>query len=71
MSHCNVTSCDFRLQMTMKDARSKEKEFFNSKAEYADLQNTGTTFLAEKLSAHLINEIMKSLPSITSFIDQR
>ena len=32
-------------------------------------QNTGTTFLAEKLSNHLINEIMKSLPSIQSYIE--
>ncbi len=59
------------LQMSMKDARSKEKDFFLGKAEYADLQNTGTTYLAEKLSAHLINEIMKSLPSISSYIDQK
>ena len=61
----------FDAQMTMKDARTKEKEFFLSKPEYADLGNVGTTYLAEKLSAHLINEIMKSLPSITSYIDQR
>jgi hypothetical protein len=32
-------------------------------------QNTGTGFLSEKLSAHLINEIMKALPSIQSYIE--
>jgi hypothetical protein len=59
------------MQVSMKDARAREKEYFLSKAEYADLPNTGTTFLADKLSTHLINEIMKNLPSITSYIDQK
>ena len=40
--------------MTMKDAREKEGDFFKGKPEYTDLQNVGTTFLAEKLSNHLI-----------------
>jgi dynamin 1-like protein len=59
------------MQMSMKDARSREKEFFLGRPEYADLTNTGTGYLAEKLSQHLIAEIMKQLPSISSFIDQR
>jgi hypothetical protein len=32
---------------------------------------TGTQYLAEKLSTHLINEIMKNLPSISQYIDQK
>ncbi|GFH12799.1 uncharacterized protein HaLaN_08553, partial [Haematococcus lacustris] len=54
----------------MKEARAREKEFFTSNAAYADLQNIGTGYLAEKLSQHLINEIMKNLPSISQYIDQ-
>lgn len=53
----------------MQDARAREKEFFLSKPEYADLPNFGTGYLSEKLSAHLINEIMKNLPSIQSYIE--
>ena len=55
----------------MSDARKAEKEFFLSRPEYADLTNIGTTFLADKLSAHLIRESHKNLPSITSYIDQK
>ena len=55
----------------MKDARTREREFFSSQPAYADLTNIGTNFLADKLSAHLINEIMKNLPSIQQYIDQK
>lgn len=55
----------------MKDARQREQDFFQSVPSYADLPNTGTTYLAEKLSTHLINEIMKNLPSISAYIDQK
>lgn len=53
----------------MAEARSREKEFFLSKSEYTDLPNFGTGYLSEKLSAHLIGEIMKNLPSIQSYIE--
>lgn len=66
----NRGQADLNSRVTMQTARAREKEFFLSKAEYADLPNTGTTFLADKLSQHLINEIMKNLPAITSYIDQ-
>ncbi|KAJ9506686.1 hypothetical protein QJQ45_005482 [Haematococcus lacustris] len=58
------------IMVSMKEARAREKEFFTSNAAYADLQNIGTGYLAEKLSQHLINEIMKNLPSISQYIDQ-
>lgn len=55
----------------MKEMRGRELEFFSSTPAYADLNNVGTGFLAEKLSNHLINEIMKNLPSISQYIDQK
>jgi dynamin 1-like protein len=54
----------------MLEARSREKDFFVNKEEYKDLENTGTTYLAEKLSRHLINEITRKLPEIQSYIDK-
>lgn len=35
-----------------------------------DLDNTGTTYLAHKLSNHLINEITRKLPEIQSYVDK-
>lgn len=66
----NRGQADINSKLSMLNARAREKEFFASKPEYADLTNTGTTYLAEKLSIHLINEIMKNLPSISAYIDQ-
>eukprot|EP00798_Chlamydomonas_sp_ICE-L_P025635 gene25635-11293_t len=66
----NRGQADLNSKMVMRDARSREIEFFSSKPEYGDLKNTGTGYLSEKLSTHLINEIMKNLPSISSYIDQ-
>ncbi len=37
---------------------------------YRDLDNTGTTFLANKLSNHLISEITRKLPEIQSYVDK-
>ena len=37
---------------------------------YRDLDNTGTTYLANKLSNHLINEITRKLPEIQSYVDK-
>lgn len=54
----------------MKDARNRESQFFLANPAYKDLDNTGTSFLANKLSVHLINEIHKKLPTISSHIDQ-
>lgn len=66
----NRGQADINSKLPMKEARAREKDFFHAQAPYADLTNTGTTFLADKLSAHLINEIMKNLPSISAYIDQ-
>ena len=55
----------------MMKARQREDEFFNSTSAYADLPNRGTTFLSEKLSNHLINEIMKNLPFISQYIETK
>ena len=65
----NRSQADLNGKVNMADARSREKEFFHSKAEYADLKNIGTSYLADKLSTHLINEILKQLPSIAGYID--
>jgi hypothetical protein len=35
-----------------------------------DLDNIGTTYLANKLSAHLINEITRKLPDIQNYVDK-
>ncbi|KAJ9505175.1 hypothetical protein QJQ45_024850 [Haematococcus lacustris] len=67
----NRGQADLNSKVSMKEARAREKEFFTSNAAYADLQNIGTGYLAEKLSQHLINEIMKNLPSISQYIDQK
>lgn len=37
---------------------------------YRDLDNIGTTYLANKLSNHLIAEITRKLPEIQSYIDK-
>jgi hypothetical protein len=37
---------------------------------YRDLDNTGTSYLANKLSHHLINEITRKLPEIQSYVDK-
>jgi hypothetical protein len=37
---------------------------------YRDLDNTGTTYLANKLSNHLVNEITRKLPEIQSYVDK-
>lgn len=66
----NRGQADLNSKVSMKEARGREKEFFTSSQAYADLKNTGTGFLAEKLSQHLINEIMRNLPSISQYIDQ-
>ena len=56
--------------MSMDVMRSREKEFFKSMPQYADLSNVGTGYLAETLSKVLINEILKKLPSIQQYIDE-
>ncbi|KAI8462851.1 MAG: dynamin-related GTPase [Monoraphidium minutum] len=37
---------------------------------YRDLDNTGTTYLANKLSNHLVSEITRKLPEIQSYVDK-
>lgn len=37
---------------------------------YRDLDNIGTTYLANKLSNHLVGEITRKLPDIQSYIDK-
>ncbi len=53
-----------KLQMPMEEARKKELDYFRKNSHYADLKNVGTSFLANKLSNHLINAIRKQLPII-------
>ncbi|MEW5315614.1 MAG: hypothetical protein WDW38_007029 [Sanguina aurantia] len=65
----NRGQADLNSKVSMKDARSREKDFFLGQPAYADLANVGTTYLAEKLSTHLIGEIMKNLPSMVTYID--
>ncbi|MEW5297851.1 MAG: hypothetical protein WDW36_001030 [Sanguina aurantia] len=67
----NRGQADLNSKVSMKDARSREKDFFLGQPAYADLANVGTTYLAEKLSTHLIGEIMKNLPSMVTYIDSR
>ena len=59
----NRGQADINSKVQMTDARAKERAFFTGRPEYGDLGNTGTTYLAEKLSTHLINEITRNLPS--------
>mmetsp|Transcript_7411 Transcript_7411/g.12788 ORF Transcript_7411/g.12788 Transcript_7411/m.12788 type:complete len:628 (+) Transcript_7411:31-1914(+) len=66
----NRGQADLNSKVGMKEARSKENDFFKGMQAYADLPNIGTGYLAEKLSNHLINEIMRNLPSIALYIDQ-
>uniref|UniRef100_A0A7S0WQS1 Dynamin GTPase n=1 Tax=Chlamydomonas leiostraca TaxID=1034604 RepID=A0A7S0WQS1_9CHLO len=66
----NRGQADINSKVSMKEARAREREFFSSTPAYADLTNIGTGYLADKLSNHLINEIMKNLPSISQYIDQ-
>lgn len=37
---------------------------------YRDLDNTGTTYLSNKLSNHLVSEITRKLPEIQSYVDK-
>eukprot|EP00878_Enallax_costatus_P010925 GHUV01011411.1.p1 GENE.GHUV01011411.1~~GHUV01011411.1.p1 ORF type:complete len:539 (+),score=197.47 GHUV01011411.1:556-2172(+) len=66
----NRGQADINKRMTMAEARGREKEFFLSSEPYRDLDNTGTTYLANKLSAHLINELTRKLPEIQSYVDK-
>jgi dynamin 1-like protein len=66
----NRGQADINKRVGMLEARSREKEFFTGREEYRDLENTGTTYLAEKLSRHLIAEITRKLPEIQSYIDK-
>jgi hypothetical protein len=59
------------VQMAMKEARAKEQEFFKGHPSYKDLTNIGTGYLSDKLSHHLVNEIMRKLPKIQHYIDTR
>lgn len=65
----NRAQADINGKVSMKDARAKEREFFQSSPAYRDLKNTGTEYLSGHLSNHLIHEIMKQLPSLQQYID--
>lgn len=69
VSVVNRGQADINHKVSMKDARQRERDFFLGHASYKDLENIGTTYLAEKLSRHLIMEIRKQLPSLSSHID--
>ncbi|GMH42885.1 hypothetical protein BSKO_10804 [Bryopsis sp. KO-2023] len=61
---------DINSKMSMQDARKRELEFFDASPDYTGLANVGTTFMAEKLSRHLLLEIRKALPGIHASIKQ-
>jgi len=65
----NRGQADINNKVTMQMTRQREDDFFNSVGAYADLPNRGTNYLTEKLSTHLVNEIMRNLPSISQYID--
>lgn len=67
----NRGQADINTKVSMGDARSKEMDYFRGHSSYKDLENIGTPYLSKKLSNHLINEILKQLPSIQAFIDNR
>ncbi|KAF5836630.1 P-loop containing nucleoside triphosphate hydrolase protein [Dunaliella salina] len=67
----NRGQADINNKVTMQMTRQREDDFFNSVSAYADLPNRGTNFLTEKLSTHLVNEIMRNLPSISQYIDTK
>lgn len=66
----NRGQADINKKMNMLDARAREAEFFKSTDAYRDLDNTGTTYLSNKLSNHLISEITRKLPEIQSYVDK-
>lgn len=66
----NRGQADINKRMSMPEARAREQEFFRSTDTYRDLDNTGTTYLANKLSNHLISEITRKLPEIQSYVDK-
>lgn len=66
MTYLNALS-----QVSMFQTRQREDDFFNSTSAYTDLPNRGTTYLTEKLSTHLVNEIMRNLPSISQYIESK
>jgi hypothetical protein len=55
----------------MHQTRQREDDFFNSTSAYTDLPNRGTSYLTQKLSTHLVNEIMRNLPSISQYIETK
>ena len=48
----------------------RDPNALQSSEPYRDLDNTGTTYLANKLSNHLINEVTRKLPEIQSYVDK-
>lgn len=65
----NRGQADINKKVNMEAARARERAFFDESEAYRDLTNIGTNYLADKLSTHLINEILKQLPSIQAYID--
>jgi hypothetical protein len=56
--------------MSMKDARSKELEFFNRNRDYTGLRNVGTGHLSTELSEKLIASVRRQLPNISGFVNK-
>lgn len=56
--------------MSMKDARSKELQFFHSSRDYGGLKNVGTGYLSTELSDRLISSVRRQLPNISGFVNK-
>lgn len=63
----NRGQADINNKLSMKDARRKEMDYFNTSV-YKGLQNVGTTHLSSRLSDNLISAIKRQLPAIQSFL---
>lgn len=70
LNPCPTTTSVQLPQMTMKDARAKELDFFHKKAEYSGLRNIGTGFLSTELSEKLISSVRRQLPNISGFVNK-
>ena len=66
----NRSQHDINSNMSMKNARMQEMEFFKSNQSYTRLKNVGTTFLASKCAAYMQKAVAKQLPKIQDFLDK-
>jgi len=65
----NRGQADIAGNVSMTAARARELDFFRKAPAYASLKNVGTSFLAGKLSDHLVSSIRRALPTIAQGIN--